>query len=230
MALITALLGGLSAASSLFGQHKAKEQLKEQRKLLEQQKRESNQLYTERAYSDPTQRASARYVLSKAQELYKDRNRASEGKRAVVGGTEDSTTASKQAGAEGIASATAQVAASADARADRAAQQHSAEQQSIAQQQGTLAQQSAEQTSAATKELTQTAATVADAIEMTRASKDDARDDDSTTRSTTTSKQADADSDYIDTPAAHPAGRGINSIFDDAALAANTISLPSSNA
>lgn len=225
MALITALIGGLSAASSLLGQHKAKEQLKEQRRLLDEQKRQSNQLYTERAYTDPTQRASARYVLSKAQQMYKERNRASEGKQAVVGDTEDSVSASKQAGAEGIASATAQVAASADARADRAAQQHSAEIQSISQQQGALAQQSASQTSAATKALAQTAATVADAIDATRATSKSA--DTSTTH--TKSTQQSADSDYIDTPVQR-AGGGLNSIFDDAALAANTISLPSSNA
>lgn len=230
--LETILGGALSLAGGLIGAHKAKKQLKEQRKSLQEQKRQSNQLYTETAYADPTQRASARYVLSRARDMYRDRNRAAEGKQAVVGGTEDSVATAKQQGAEGVASATAQVTAQADARTDSAAQRHAAEQAGIAQQEGQIARQGAQQTANATAALTRTVADVVDAVS------DYKRDASQSTTSPSPGSheesgwaKAAGGGSYIDSDIhKNSDASSQGSIFDDAVLAARTISLPSSNA
>ena len=123
--MIGALIGaGLGLASSIAGGIANRKARRKQEQMIAQQQRE-NQAWYDRTYNaDPTKRADTVRFLTQMQEQIKNRNKAAKGRQAVMGGTEDSTTAVKEANNKTLADTTSQIVAANDARKDNIEQQY----------------------------------------------------------------------------------------------------------
>ena len=117
--MLGALIGaGLGLASSIAGGVANRKARRKQEQMIAQQQKE-NQAWYDRTYNaDPTKRADTVRLLTQMQEQIKNRNKAAKGRQAVMGGTEDSTTAVKEANNKTIADTTSQIVAANDARKD----------------------------------------------------------------------------------------------------------------
>ena len=123
--MLGALIGaGLGLASSIAGGVANRKARRKQEQMIAQQQRE-NQAWYDRTYNaDPTKRADTVRLLTQMQEQIKNRNKAAKGRQAVMGGTEDSTTAVKEANNKTLADTTSQIVAANDARKDNIEQQY----------------------------------------------------------------------------------------------------------
>lgn len=123
--MIGALIGaGLGLASSIAGGIANRKARRKQEQMIAQQQRE-NQAWYDRTYNaDPTKRADTVRLLTQMQEQIKNRNKAAKGRQAVMGGTEDSTTAVKESNNKTLADTTSQIVAANDARKDNIEQQY----------------------------------------------------------------------------------------------------------
>lgn len=117
--MIGTIIGaGLTAASSIFGGLKASKAAKKAKRETEQQ-RQRNQNWFDRAYNeDETQRADAQRLLEMTEDNIRNRNKAAAGTQAVMGGTDESTAATKAANNKGLADTASAINARADARKD----------------------------------------------------------------------------------------------------------------
>lgn len=130
--MIGALIGaGLSIASSIAGGIANRKARRKQEQMLAQQQRENQAWYDRRYNEDPTKRADTVRLLTQMQEQIKNRNRAAKGRQAVMGGTEDSTTAVKEANNKTLADTTSQIVAANEARKDAIEQQYQRNKRSI---------------------------------------------------------------------------------------------------
>lgn len=114
-AVLGALLG---AAGGALGQIDKKDKENKQQKLLHEDARENKDWFLRDYYSDATQRADAQRLLSRTEEYIKQRNRAAEGRAAVMGGTEQSVEDEKESNNKLLADVTSQVAARSESRKD----------------------------------------------------------------------------------------------------------------
>lgn len=123
--MLGALIGaGLGLASSIAGGIANRKARRKQEQMIAQQQRE-NQAWYDRTYNaDPTKRADTVRLLTQMQEQIKNRNKSAKGRQAVMGGTDDSTTAVKEANNKTLADTTSQVVAANDARKDNIEQQY----------------------------------------------------------------------------------------------------------
>jgi len=130
--MIGALIGaGLGLASSIAGGIANRNARRKQEQMLAQQQRENQAWYDRRYNEDPTKRADTVRLLTQMQEQIKNRNRAAKGRQAVMGGTEDSTTAVKEANNKTLADTTSQIVAANEARKDAIEQQYQKNKRSI---------------------------------------------------------------------------------------------------
>ena len=130
--MIGALIGaGLALASSIAGGIANRKARRKQEQMLAQQQRENQAWYDRRYNEDPTKRADTVRLLTQMQEQIKNRNRAAKGRQAVMGGTEDSTTAVKEANNKTLADTTSQIVAANEARKDAIEQQYQQNKRSI---------------------------------------------------------------------------------------------------
>lgn len=130
--MIGTLIGaGLSIASSIAGGIANRKARKKQEQLLAQQQRDNQAWYDRKYNEDPTKRADTVRLLTQMQEQIKNRNRAAKGRQAVMGGTEDSTTAVKEANNKTLADTTSQIVAANEARKDNIEQQYQQNKRSI---------------------------------------------------------------------------------------------------
>lgn len=123
--MIGALIGaGLGLASSIAGGIANRKARKKQEQMIAQQQRENQAWYDRKYNEDPTKRADTVRLLTQMQEQIKNRNKAAKGRQVVMGGTEDSTTAVKEANNKTLADTTSQIVAANDARKDNIEQQY----------------------------------------------------------------------------------------------------------
>lgn len=123
--MIGALIGaGLGIASSIAGGIANRKVRKKQEQMIAQQQRENQAWYDRKYNEDPTKRADTVRLLTQMQEQIKNRNKAAKGRQAVMGGTDDSTTAVKEANNKTLADTTSQIVAANDARKDNIEQQY----------------------------------------------------------------------------------------------------------
>lgn len=115
MGLIGSAIG---AAGSIFGGISASKAMKKMKRNVEAQRQKNQNWYDRRYNEDATQRADAQRILTQTEDSIKQRNRASAGSSAVMGGTDESVAAAKQANNQALADATSSIAANADARKD----------------------------------------------------------------------------------------------------------------
>ena len=123
--MLGSLIGaGLGLASSIAGGIANRKARRKQEQMIAKQQRE-NQAWYDRTYNaDPTKRADTVRLLTQMQEQIKNRNKAAKGRQAVMGGTEDSTTAVKEANNKTLADTTSQIVSANDARKDNIEQQY----------------------------------------------------------------------------------------------------------
>lgn len=123
--MLGALIGaGLGLASSIAGGVANRKARKKQEQMIAQQQRENQAWYDRKYNEDPTKRADTVRLLTQMQEQIKNRNMAAKGRQAVMGGTEDSTTAVKEANNKTLADTTSQIVAANDSRKDNIEQQY----------------------------------------------------------------------------------------------------------
>lgn len=115
MGLIGSAIG---AACSIFGGIKASKAMKKAKRNVEAQRQKNQDWYDRRYNEDATQRADAQRILTQTEESIKQRNKAAAGSAAVMGGTDESVAAAKEANNKALADATSQIAADAEARKD----------------------------------------------------------------------------------------------------------------
>ena len=161
-ALISA---GLGLASSIAGGIANRNARKKQEQMLAQQLRENQAWYDRRYNEDPTKRAETVRLLTQMQEQIKNRNRAVKGRQAVMGGTEDSTTAVKEANNKTLADTTSQIVAANEARKDAIEQQYQRNKRSIQGQQMQMEAEKSADTANVVAGVAGTAANIAAALD-----------------------------------------------------------------
>ena len=164
--MLGALIGaGLGLASSIAGGIANRKARRKQEQMIAQQQRE-NQAWYDRTYNaDPTKRADTVRLLTQMQEQIKNRNKAAKGRQAVMGGTEDSTTAVKEANNKTLADTTSQIVAANDARKDNIEQQYMNRKNQLQNQQMGMEAEKAADTANAVEGVAGTAANIAATID-----------------------------------------------------------------
>lgn len=115
MGLIGTAIG---AVGSIFGGISASKAMNKMKANVEAQKKANQDWYDRRYNEDATQRADAQRILTLTQENIKNRNKAAAGAQAVMGGTDESTAAAKEANNKALADATATIAVNGEQRKD----------------------------------------------------------------------------------------------------------------
>lgn len=123
------MLGGIigaaaGAAGGILGGISRNKALKQQMKMVNEQKKENQDWYDRRYNEDSTQRADAQAMLTKTAEAIKQRNQASAGSAAVMGGTEESVASTKAANAQAMADATSNIVVAGEQRKDQIESQY----------------------------------------------------------------------------------------------------------
>ena len=164
--MLGALIGaGLGLASSIAGGVANRKARRKQEQMIAQQQKE-NQAWYDRTYNaDPTKRADTVRLLTQMQEQIKNRNKAAKGRQAVMGGTDDSTTAVKEANNKTLADTTSQVVAANDARKDNIEQQYRERKNQLNNQQMGIEAEKAADTANAVAGVAGTAANIAATID-----------------------------------------------------------------
>ena len=164
--MLGALIGaGLGLASSIAGGVANRKARRKQEQMIAQQQKE-NQAWYDRTYNaDPTKRADTVRLLTQMQEQIKNRNKAAKGRQAVMGGTEDSTTAVKEANNKTLADTTSQIVAANDARKDNIEQQYMNRKNQLQNQQMAIEAEKAADTANAVAGVAGTAANIAATID-----------------------------------------------------------------
>jgi len=164
--MIGALIGaGLVLASSIAGGIANRKARRKQEQMIAQQQRE-NQAWYDRTYNaDPTKRADTVRLLTQMQEQIKNRNKAAKGRQAVMGGTDDSTTAVKEANNKTLADTTSQIVAANDARKDNIEQQYMNRKNQLQNQQMGMEAEKAADTANAVAGVAGTAANIAASLD-----------------------------------------------------------------
>lgn len=170
--MLGALIGaGLGLASSIAGGVANRKARRKQEQMIAQQQKE-NQAWYDRTYNaDPTKRADTVRLLTQMQEQIKNRNKAAKGRQAVMGGTEDSTTAVKEANNKTLADTTSQIVAANDARKDNIEQQYMNRKNQLQNQQMGMEAEKAADTANAVAGVAGTAANIAATIDSVAGAK-----------------------------------------------------------
>lgn len=164
--MIGALIGaGLGLASSIAGGIANRKVRKKQEQMIAQQQRENQAWYDRKYNEDPTKRADTVRLLTQMQEQIKNRNKAAKGRQAVMGGTEDSTTAVKEANNKALADTTSQIVAANDARKDNIEQQYMNRKNQLQTQQMAIDAEKAADTANAVAGVAGTAANIAASLD-----------------------------------------------------------------
>lgn len=123
------MLGGIIGAAGgalggVLGGISRNKALKQQMKMVNEQKKENQDWYDRRYNEDSTQRADAQAMLTQTAEAIKQRNQASAGSAAVMGGTEESVASTKAANAQAMADATSKIVVAGEQRKDQIENQY----------------------------------------------------------------------------------------------------------
>ena len=176
--MIGALIGaGLGLASSIAGGIANRKARKKQEQMLAQQQRDNQAWYDRKYNEDPTKRADTVRLLTQMQEQIKNRNRSAKGRQAVMGGTEDSTTAVKEANNKTLADTTSQIVAANEARKDAIEQQYQQNKRSIQGQQMQMESEKSADTANVVSGVAGTAANIAATLDSGGGSKTPKRPD-----------------------------------------------------
>ena len=122
--MIQAIGAAVGAAGSIFGGISAARAAKKMQQNIEAQQKANQDWYNRRYNEDATQRADAQRLLTMTEERIKNRNQQVAGAAAVMGGTEESVAAAKEANSKALSDTMSGINAAADARKDQIEQQY----------------------------------------------------------------------------------------------------------
>ena len=170
--MIGALIGaGLGIASSIAGGIANRKARRKQEEMIAQQQRENQAWYDRKYNEDPTKRADTVRLLTQMQEQIKNRNKAAKGRQAVMGGTDDSTTAVKEANNKTLADTTSQIVAANESRKDNIEQQYRERKNQLQNQQMGIEAEKAADTANAVAGVAGTAANIAATLDSAAGAK-----------------------------------------------------------
>lgn len=130
--MLGGIIGGTAGAlGGIFGGISKNKMLKKQMAMIKEQKRENQDWYDRRYNEDSTQRADAQAILTQTADMIRRRNQQSAGTQAVMGGTEESAAAAKEANAKALSDATSQIAVAGAQRKDQIEGQYRERQQQL---------------------------------------------------------------------------------------------------
>lgn len=136
---------GVKAAGSIYGGIKASKAIREQRRNIENQLRENQDWYDQRYNEDATQRADAQRLLTMTEDSIRNRNAQAAGAQAVMGGTDESVAAAREANNDALAQSMSNINAAAEARKSNIEQQYMNTKQNLNQQLNALSGQQAQE-------------------------------------------------------------------------------------
>ena len=114
------LIGGaIGAAGGIFGGISASKALRQMKRNVEAQRKSNQDWYDQRYNEDATQRADAQRLLTMTEESIRKRNQQAAGSAAVMGGTDESVAAAKEANGKALSDTMSNINASAEARKDQ---------------------------------------------------------------------------------------------------------------
>ncbi len=211
--MIGTLIGaGLGLASSIAGGIANRKARKKQEQMLAQQQRDNQAWYDRKYNEDPTKRADTLRLLTQMQEQIRNRNRAAKGRQAVMGGTEDSTTAVKEANNKTLADTTSQIVAANEARKDAIERQYQQNKRSILGQQMQMEAEKSADTANVAAGVAGTAANIAATLDSGGSSKTPKRPD---VTSPTDSDMAKLDAKVGAAPSQHQVASDLNDMVGD---------------
>lgn len=144
MGLLGGAIGaGLGAVGSIFGGIAASKAIKNVKNSINQQRATNKDWYDRRYNEDATQRADAQAIITRTEQAIRERNRQAAGTQAAMGGTEESTAATKAANNQALADATSTIAVNADRRKDAIEAQYQAKDEALQSQLNDLERQKA---------------------------------------------------------------------------------------
>ena len=130
--MLGGIIGGTAGAlGGIFGGISKNKMLKKQMAMIKEQKRENQDWYDRRYNEDSTQRADAQAILTQTADMIRRRNQQSAGTQAVMGGTEESAAAAKDANSKALSDATSQIAVAGAQRKDQIEGQYRERQQQL---------------------------------------------------------------------------------------------------
>lgn len=123
------IAGGIGLAGTLFGASKSAKENRRMQKDVERQRKENQDWFNSRYYQDPMERADAQAAITRTRELLARRARNAQGRQAVMGGTEQSADAERQAASKAIGDVNAQIAIEGENDKDRVLNQYQSRKQ-----------------------------------------------------------------------------------------------------
>lgn len=124
----------MKIGSAIFGGIKQAKAAKNVQENLRNQMKENQEWYDRRYNEDATQRADAQRLITMTEESIRNRNRQAAGTQAVMGGTNESVAAAKQANNAALSDTMSQISAAAGQRKDAIEQQYQQRKDSLNQQ------------------------------------------------------------------------------------------------
>ena len=162
MGLLGGAIGaGLGAVGSIFGGIAASKAMKNVKNNINAQRSANRDWYDRRYNEDATQRAEAVAAVNRVEQGIRDRNRQAAGTQAVMGGTEESTAATKAANNQAVAEATAAIAVNGERRKDAIETQFQAKDEALQSQLNDLERQKAGNVAQAIQGVAQAGANIA---------------------------------------------------------------------
>ncbi len=162
MGLLGGAIGaGLGAVGSIFGGIAASKAMKNVKNNINAQRSANRDWYDRRYNEDATQRADAVAAVNRVEQGIRERNRQAAGTQAVMGGTEESTAATKAANNQAVAEATAAIAVNGDRRKDAIEGQFQAKEEALQSQLNDLERQKAGNVAQAIQGVAQAGANIA---------------------------------------------------------------------
>lgn len=130
--MIGAIIGAVaSVGSAIAGGIKGARANRKLKKAIEDEKAENTAWYNRRYNEDPLARSDTQRILNRTQEAIRRNNQTAQAQQAVVGGSEESVAATKQANAQALASAASSISANNDARKDEVESQYRTQQANL---------------------------------------------------------------------------------------------------
>lgn len=144
----------VGAAGSIYGGIQAAGAMSNVRNGILQQQKDNQAWYDRRYNEDATRRADAQRLITMTEDSIKNRNRQAAGTAAVMGGTEESIAAAKEANNKALADTTSQIVAANEARKDQIENQYIQTKNGLQSQLNDLEKQKAQAISEAIKGVT----------------------------------------------------------------------------
>ena len=163
---IGSLIGGaLSAAGSIYGGIKASKAAKDAQEKIAELRSQNKAWYDLESNRDFTQRGDAQRLIKMTNDSIRDRNRAAAGTQAVMGGTDASVAAAKEANNKALADAVGNISAQATDYQDKVRTDYANRDMALAQQQAGADMQKANAISQAIQGVTSAAGGLGTAID-----------------------------------------------------------------